>query len=194
MDGTPSGDSAWTDADTEALFATIGRYLLTFQWIEGKLDQILLLGWGEDNRTASQARLAGMRNFEKINAVKELVLNSPDFARVHTRPDWCTEFELLIEHLHNERSRRNTLIHSQYLFRFTEIGLPPIMSHRQRLDGEPKFIRQILDKDAQQKLLNDLGKLVIDINFTLVQLIHDYEAPFVPNSPASRQRPLTEPL
>jgi len=49
MDGTPSGDSAWPDADTEALFATIGRYLLTFQWIEGKLDQILLLGWGEDN-------------------------------------------------------------------------------------------------------------------------------------------------
>jgi hypothetical protein len=68
------------------------------------------------------------------------------------------------------------------------------MSHRQRLDGEPKFIRQILDKDAQQKLLNDLAKLLIDINFTLVQLIHDYEAPFVPNSAASRQRPLTEPL
>jgi hypothetical protein len=91
-------------------------------------------------------------------------------------------------------SRRNTLIHSQYLFQFTEIGLPPIMSHRQRLDGEPKFIRQILDKDAQQKLLNDLAKLVIDINFTLVQFIHDYEAPFVPNSPASRQRPVTEPF
>ena len=61
MKETPSGDSAWNDADTEALFATLGRYLLTFQWIESKLDQILLLGWGEDSWTASQARIGLVR-------------------------------------------------------------------------------------------------------------------------------------
>jgi hypothetical protein len=86
---------SWTDADTEGMFAAIGRYLIIFQWVEGKLDQILLLGWGYENSILNQVKLAKMKNFDKVNTVKELVLNSPNFARVHTRPNWCTNFELL---------------------------------------------------------------------------------------------------
>lgn len=177
MTEIPLQNPTWTDADTEALFATIGRYLIIFQWIESKLDQILLLGWGYENWAPGQAQLAKMKNFEKIDAVRKLVLTSPDFARVHTRPDWCANFELLINRLHDERARRNSLVHSQYLFDFVEIGLAPLRSHRQAVDGQVMFDRQHLTKADQTKLLIDLGQLAMNVNFLHVQLIHDYKSP-----------------
>jgi hypothetical protein len=77
----------WTEADSDELFAAIGRYFIIFQSIEGKLDLILLLGWGHENWAASHDKLARMRNVDKVNAVHDMVLQSPDFARVHTRPE-----------------------------------------------------------------------------------------------------------
>lgn len=183
VETTPLPKPAWTDADTEAMFATIGRYVIFFQWMEGKLDQILLLGWGYENWTTSQAKLAKMTNSEKVSAVRALVLNSPDFSRVHTRPDWCANFELLIQRLDDERARRNSLVHSQYLFEFVDIGLASLKSHRQKVDGKATLDQQHLTKPAQEKLLNDLIRLAMDVNFAHVQLIHDYKAPVVPSSP-----------
>lgn len=179
----PLPNLAWTDADTEAMFATIGRYVIFFQWVEGKLDQILLLGWGHENWTASQDKLAKMSNFEKVSSVREIVLNSPDFSRVHTRPEWCANFEFLIQRLNDERTRRNSLVHSQYLFEFVEIGLAPLKSHRQKVGGKATFDQQHLSKPAQEKLLDDLIRLAMDVNFAHVQLIHDYKAPIIPESP-----------
>jgi hypothetical protein len=168
----------WTDADTEALFATIGRYVVIFQWAEAKLDQILLLGWGQEAWTSGQAKLAGMTNFEKVKATEELVLNSPDFAKIRTHhPEWCTEFESLIKRLHIERARRNSLVHSQYLFEFVDSGLgAPLRSNRRKQDGKSTFDQEHLTKAAQEKLLSDLGQLAMDVNFAYVQLIHAYQA------------------
>ena len=138
--GERTPQPAWTDADADALFATIGRYVILFQWIEGLLDQILLLAWGHENRADGQARLAKMRNFDKVEVVRDVVFNSPDFARVHTRPEWCSKFEALILRLHKERERRNGLVHSQYLFEFVEIGSPPMRSDCKRAEGEVVFV------------------------------------------------------
>jgi hypothetical protein len=171
----------WTDADTEAMFAEIGRYVVFFQWIEGKLDQILLLGWGHENWTASQAKLSRMSNSAKIEEVQSLVLNSPDFARVHSRPDWCMHFNRVVKRLHDERHRRNRLVHSQYLFEFTEIGLPPMRSHRDKAAGEELFNREDFTKEAQEAMLGELLTLALDVNFVHVQLVHDYKA-VVPQS------------
>lgn len=173
----------WTDADTDALFATIGRYVILFQWIEGVLDQILLLAWGHENWTQSQARLAKMRNFDKTAAVRDVVFNSPDFARVHARPEWCSEFDALIQRLNDERGRRNGLVHSQYLFEFVEIGGPPMRSDRKRAEGETVFVREDLTKDAQEALLKNLAQLAMDVGFAHVQLVHDYKAGVSPTSP-----------
>ena len=99
----------WTDDDLDAMFSVFGRYFIMFQWIESKLDQILLLGWGQENMAAGGERLACMRNADKVDAVRELVFRSPDFSRVHSRPEWCREFEKTIQRLHDERRRRNEL-------------------------------------------------------------------------------------
>jgi hypothetical protein len=180
MAQTPISASSWTDSDTEAMFAAVGKYLIIFQWIEGKLDQILLLGWGYENWIASQAKLAKMSNFEKVNTVRELVFSSPDFARVYTRPDWCADFERLIGRLHDERSRRNSIVHSQYLFEFTDIGLPPLRSLRIKRDGSTAFDQQDLTRSVQIAMMNEISQLAMDINFLHIQLIHDYQAPIIP--------------
>lgn len=165
-----------TEADTEAMFATIGRYLIIFQRVEGVLDQILLLGWGQENWETGQAKLAKMKNYEKVKAVDELVLDSIDFSRVHTRPQWCSNFRLLIARLHAERERRNSLVHSQYLFEFADFGLSPVRSSRRKVDGGVQFDREYLTKGIQEKLLCNLALLAIDIGSTHTQLIHDYQA------------------
>jgi hypothetical protein len=177
MTETSSSGAGWTETDTETLFATIGRYVIIFQWIEGVLDQILLLAWGHENWADSQAKLAKMKNEDKVDSVKEVVLASPDFTRVHTRPEWCAAFESVIYRLHEERKRRNVIVHSQYLFEFADAGLAPLRSKRGRLEGQATFDQQALTKEVQEKLIGDVAQLAVDVNFVKVQLVHDYQAP-----------------
>jgi hypothetical protein len=170
-------DAAWTEADTERLFTSIGKYVIIFQWMEGVLDQILLLAWGHENWDSSQSKLAKMTNEKKVDTVKKVVLASSDFARVHTRPEWCRHFESVMARLHKERLRRNRLVHSQYLLEFADAGLAPLSSHRTRLEGEPVFAREELTKEFQTTLLGEVAQLALDLNFIRVQLVHDYRAP-----------------
>jgi hypothetical protein len=173
-DATPK----WIDDDAEALFATLGKYWIIFQWIEGKLDMLMLLAWGHENWNASQTKLARMTNAQKIDSVASIVLTTPGFARVHTRPDWVSHFKSVIAALHTERKRRNSMTHSQILFEFADKGLgPPLMSTRMKASGgDEPFERHWLSKDFQQKMLAEIGELAMQVNFFYVQLIHDYQA------------------
>lgn len=182
-------EPGWTDADTEALFATVGKYVIFFQWIEGVLDQILLLAWDHDNWEASQAKLAKMANEQKVDAVRETVLSSADFARVHTRPEWCAHFVSVIERLHTERRRRNAIVHSQYLLEFADAGLAPLRSNRRRAEGQAVFDRQELTRATQDELLREVVQLAMALNFVHVQLVHDYRAPPEPIAPRTQPIP-----
>ena len=169
-------NSRWTDADIDAIFSAIGRYFVIFQSLEGKLDEILLLGWGHEDWTKRQTKLANMSNVDKVNLVRELVLSSPDFSRVHRRPEWCEDFEQTIQRLHDERRRRNGLVHSQYLFDFVEIGYPPLRSLRRRGNSDLRFDQEYITKAALNDTLRKLIELMMDVNFLYVQLVHDYNS------------------
>src|SRR5580704_5957125 len=174
---TKEDGSRWTDDDTNALFATLGRYWIVFQWIEGQLDQILQLGWGFDNWQETHRKLSRMNNEGKIKAVSKMILTSPDFARVHTRPEWVTHFKAFIDALHNERKRRNTIIHSQFLFDWADRGLgPPLMSKRSKHADDGGFEQQFLTREFQRTLLAALGKLALDMSFMRTQIVHDHMA------------------
>lgn len=160
----------------EELFAAIGKYVVLFQWLEGIVDQCLLLLWGHENWAESQYRLAKMKNSEKLDVLLREFRENPANARGRTRPDWVARFETLIQRLHEERQRRNSLLHSQYLFHFVDIGLPVLQSDRRRQGGEVNFEQKDLSPEAQRILLDDLGRLAIDMNFAHVQLVHDYGA------------------
>lgn len=173
---TKEDGSRWTDDDTNALFATLGRYWIFFQWIEGQLDQILQLGWGFDNWQETHGKLSRMNNEGKIKAVSKMILTSPDFARVHTRPEWIAHFKAFIDALHDERKRRNKIIHSQFIFDWADRGLgPPLMSNRSKHDDRG-FEQQFLTREFQRTLLAELGKLVLEVSRIRTQIIHDHKA------------------
>ena len=166
----------WTDADTDALFSTLGKYWVIFQSIEAQLDKLILLAWGSENWSKSQAKLRKMSNQEKIKCVESLVLKSSDFARVHTRPDWLAHFKSVAATLHQERESRNALTHSQILFEFADKGLgPPLLSVR--VKGDDMFERHWLSKEFQHTILVRISKLYYEMNFIYVQLLHDFQAP-----------------
>ncbi|TIT66269.1 MAG: hypothetical protein E5W90_12985 [Mesorhizobium sp.] len=176
METKETAKQKWTDNDTEAMFATIGKYLVVFQWMEGILDQILLLGWGWENWGASQVKIAGMTNEKKIKAVRKLVMSAREFARVHTRPDWLEHFQSVLKRFDEERQQRNTLVHSQYLFEAVDAGIPPLISKRTKSEGKATFDQRHFSKEFQTHLFENVGKLSMDLNFVLVQLRHDYAA------------------
>jgi hypothetical protein len=161
---------------SEELFGTVGRYVILFQWLEGVVDQCLLLLWGHENLTAGQLRLAGMTNQQKVDALRREFHENPANARGRTRPDWIAWFETLIERLHQERRRRNSLLHSQYLFDLVEIGLPILQSDHRKQDGKGIFEQKYLTPEVQRVLQDDLAHLAFETGLAHRQLIADYRA------------------
>lgn len=166
--------NAETDNEIDALFLTIGKYIVFFQWIEGVVDQCLLLLWGYENWSESQNRLAGMLNYDKVEALLQECKTNPANLRGQNRLDWCHQFEALIERLHEERRQRNSLLHSQHIFDVLEIGQPILQSDRRRRNGVGAFARQDLSRATQEALLGRVAHLAIDLRIAHVQLISDF--------------------
>lgn len=173
---TNSPTPLWTEDDTEAMFAAIGRYVFIFQYIEAKLDQILLLAYGHENRTKRQQKIAKMNFDDRIKEVTRIVLTSPDFDRVHARPGWVQSFQALMSAVDRERIRRNELLHSQYIMEFTEAGLPPVRSRLIKNSPQPVELEDFT-AEAQKRLVAEIGALSVRVNFLVTQLNHDYKAP-----------------
>jgi hypothetical protein len=152
------------EAEDERFFATIGKYVIFFQEVEGKVDQILLLAWGLENWTANQAKLARLSNKEKIDAVQDVVLTSPIYARARERPEWLAFFTTVVQCLQAARELRNSMLHSYYEFKFTEIGSPVL-----RLDRRGNA--QYMSTDVQHSILADLAQLAVDLARVHIQLI-----------------------
>ncbi len=188
MDEEAGSKSGWTDADSEILFANIGKYLIIFQWMESEVDQILLLAWGFDNWAAGQAKLAKMTNCAKVEAMNPAVCESPNLARAQTRPDWWARFEAVIGRLHTERTRRNDIVHSQYLFDFVKAGFAPIRSKRIKVDGKTTLDQDELSKEFQEKLLEEISELAMDLSFIRVS------SSTIMAPKCRRNRPQHEPL
>jgi hypothetical protein len=177
MPETDSKSCEWKDEEYEALFASIGKYVVFFQSIEEKVGRLLLLAWGQENWSASQRKLAGMSNDDKIQRLESEVLESVDFKRVHTRPEWVSHFKLVVKRLHSERKFRNSLVHSQILFEFAEKGLgPPLLSYRTKDGQNAKFDQNWLTAEFQNEMVGRVAMLNFDMNFVYVQLLHDFQA------------------
>ena len=153
------------EAEVEAFFATIGKYAIFFQEIESKLDQILLLGWGHENLAANRAKLADMTNKRKIDAVEKLVLTPPLYARARERPELLAFFTTVVQRLHDAREVRNSMLHSYYEFKFTEIGSPVLAFDRRNETA------QYMSTDVQRNLLDKVARLAFDVGQVHIQLI-----------------------
>ncbi|WP_163880642.1 hypothetical protein [Rhizobium laguerreae] len=157
------------DRAMNELLAMVGHYVIVFQWIESKVEECLLLWWGHENWARSKERLSNMTNNQKIDALWIEFRENPANERGRSHPDWVAQFEKLVERLHLERRRRNTLLHSHYLFDFMKIGLPIVQV-------DPKAGNLDMGKEAQDDIRRELGQLGLDISFAYTQVVHDYMA------------------
>jgi hypothetical protein len=167
------------DAATDEFYRFLGVYVAIFQWMEGQLDQILLLGGGTEKALwqATQARLAGMKNHDKIEAVRSIVRDDGPYSKNKDSPEWRAEFEKLLARLHGERKRRNEILHSQYLFETVEAGLPPMRSYRAKENGAAVFKREDLGPEKTKAILSELATLSGDLGQARMQLLAWYDEP-----------------
>ena len=69
--------SRWEDnpaaiAEAERFYSFVGQYVISFQWLEGQIDQMFLLARGHDEWNETHHWLAGLRNVDKVNAFRVL--------------------------------------------------------------------------------------------------------------------------
>lgn len=157
------------EAVSERLLATIGRYVLGFQALENIIEQSLDLLWGLDKHYENSRRLAVMTNQQKVDAWLNEFRKNPLNARGRSRSDWVERFEQLVVRLHLERQRRNSILHSQYLYDFIKIGYPVLQIDRRgrNIDWNDK---------RQEELLGQLATLLVDAGHARIQILHDVGA------------------
>jgi hypothetical protein len=158
--------------ETEQFFAFLGEYVVIFQWIESQLDQIILTAGGNQNWEKTQYRIAKMTNEEKTDEAAAILLAPEVLSHMQLLPGWEDKVREIVAELGEERRRRNKFVHSQYLFEFMELGMPPLRSHRSRTAGEIHFDREYLGAGEVDAILGKMASLAFKISQAKIQLIH----------------------
>ncbi|WP_338424861.1 hypothetical protein [Sphingopyxis kveilinensis] len=160
----------------DRLFITIGKYFIAFQFIEGLIDQALLMLWGHENWTGSQKRLAAMSNFHKVEALSQEMLKNERLVRAQSRPEWDDLAASTRDRLHRERSTRNRIAHSQYLFDALKFDGPVVQSARVKEGSEVRFETDIMTEESQNALVENILDLAKSVSALRTQLVHDFSA------------------
>lgn len=157
--------------DADPLFTFLGLYLATFQSIEGQLDQIILLGAGFEQWEVTQDRLSRMDNRSKVEAAALAAVDTERFPLVAGIGGWRDRLEKLAAELHEERRRRNGIMHSQYLMEGLEHGLAAIRSSRTRRGADLTFDQEELGRPRMEAILQEIAMLAFATTQIHVQLI-----------------------
>lgn len=155
----------------EQLYSFIGKYVISFQWLEGILDQVYFLSHNLRDKADIDAELATLSFAHKSVAVKELILTSVAFADGRNIEEWPPRIQEFFRRLDNERERRNAIMHSQYLFDYLAIGQPPMRARRQRGNQE-RYIYEDMSIDNIERILQEIAELCCEANLIHAQCIH----------------------
>lgn len=98
---------------TERFFKFVGQYVIRFQCLEGKIDDVFLLALGHDGCEQAFAWLAQQTNDKKIDAFRDLISAGEPFAPVGV-DGWGASVQSVIDRLHVERHRRNGILHARF--------------------------------------------------------------------------------
>jgi hypothetical protein len=177
-------------AEVERLFHFIGMYVVVFQDVESKLDQIIQLAIGLDRRHVSHGVIALLSNSQKIDLCQLIVHSSEIADGSPAQEAWVTSFDEVMQRLRAEAARRNKIVHSLYIFDFMKIGHPPMRSKRTRKKNGTSFDQEHVDAAYISKATSDVAELSFDVGMALVQLRHWYEK-LGRGSPQSRKEATT---
>ena len=162
--------------EAERFFKFVGQYVISFQWLEGKIDDIFLLARGHNNRKQTFAWLAQQTNEKKIDAFRDAIFDGAHFAPVLV-DGWEARVYSVTDRLHAERRRRNGVLHAQFLFDFLAIGAPIMRTHVRRKGGSVAFDSEDLSPERCHQIISEVALLAFDLNMICVQLRHACRAP-----------------
>jgi hypothetical protein len=168
-------ENALVQADRLYLF--IGKYVIGFQWLESKIDEIFHLSDGHTDYEKRLAWLARQRISDKSKKLRSLVLSNCPFQTASIE-GWNERFESVMDRIDSECIRRNALLHSSYLFDFLVIGQPIIQTHleKKRMDETGFNLNQdCLTEEKQEEILIELANLSVDFGFCCTQLRFSYD-------------------
>lgn len=169
---TPQPDDPKTSAEIANLCQFIGTYIVVFQDIEAKLDQIISLAIGLERWHVSQNVLSFLSHVQKIEFVQNTLQSSALADGDPIYAEWLAHFDKLVQQLKEEATRRNKIVHSLYLFDFMDIGEPPIRSKKRRKRGEVGLDQEPMDAAFIASVTSHVAELVFDLGMALVQLRH----------------------
>jgi len=155
--------------EAERFYNFVGTYVISFQWLEGQIDEMLILARGYANRRNTIAWLAKKRNEQKVDAFYEIITANKSLCLVQGS-DWRDRFKSIRDRLHNERRRRNGILHSQFLFDFLAIGEPVMRTHVTQRAGNLAFDREDLSPKRCEDILRELAQLAFDLSMIYAKL------------------------
>lgn len=161
--------------DADPFFSFLGIYVASFQFLEGILDQILLLEAGFSKREKTLLRLSDLKNHEKVEAVSNAAVNLDRFPRIERLDGWRERVSEVVELLHKERKRRNGLLHSQYWMKGLELGLNAMRTDMRKRDGALEIGLEDMNRDCMDKVLGELAVLSFHAGQMHIQLVHSCE-------------------
>ncbi|MGY2932801.1 hypothetical protein [Bradyrhizobium sp. CW1] len=162
-------------AEIKRLFQFIGMYVVVFQDVESKLDQIIQLAIGLDRRHVSHGIIALLSNSQKIDLVQSIVHSSAIADGSPAQEAWVTSFDEVMQRLRAEATRRNKIVHSLYIFDFMKIGHSPVRSKWTRRKTGASFDQEHVDAAYIDRATSDVAGLSFDVGMVLVQLRNWYE-------------------
>lgn len=164
----------WTeDSDAineaEEVYAFIGMYVISFQWFEDKMDQIFILAKGAKNAKETRDWLVRRTFSDKIKAFQKFAKDD-DFFYPAPQDGWYDEFDIIMRDIDAERDRRNSLLHSNFIFDFLAIGQPVISNIIKKESGSAKIHNVELSAKYRDCILKELASLAYRFSMVCVQL------------------------
>jgi hypothetical protein len=157
--------------DTEPFYVFLGIYVAGFQWIEVKLEEIILLHAGHERRAETLDRLARMKNYQKVDAVAAASRDAERFPRLAAHPKWDERASRIVDGLNAERNRRNAILHSAYWLRGLEQGLDAIRTNKKRANGTVQFDTEEMTRERMDAILGEMAVLAFNSGQLHLQLV-----------------------
>lgn len=155
--------------EAEKVYAFIGMYVICFQWFEDKFDEIFTLGKGIKNSKETQSWLVKKTFSDKLKTFRKFARDESIF---HPSPQkgWYENFDLIMDEIDAERERRNSLVHSSFLFDFLAIDQPVISTEKKKVNGEAQFVQNELSSENRDRVLKEIADLSFRFSMACVQL------------------------
>ena len=151
--------------DARKLFEFIGTYVVIFQDIEAKLDQV-------EQSHIGEYIISTLSNSQKVDFVQAIIKSSAIANGDPFRTEWLASFYELVQRLRVEGTRRNSIVHSVYILDFMEIGAPPLRSKRKRKRAAPGFDQEEIDAQFITRAISEIAELSFDVGMAFTQLVH----------------------